>query len=105
MATLKYTNCMLTLIAACLLALTFQRPSMISTAVAQTITQPTPVTIVGFQLSKGLPVNIAGLSGHPSIPVEVVGQIGKIAVSISDAVPVTNSSDNSPLSVQMVKSP
>jgi hypothetical protein len=54
-------------------------------------------------LDKGLPVNIAGLSGRSSIPVAIVSQTGQIAVSISDAIAVTNASDTSPLSVQVVK--
>jgi len=94
---------MLTLIALSLIAIAVQRTPLISTAVAQPVTQPTPVTIVGFQLKQGIPVNITGLSGHPSIPVTLVGQTGTLSVSASNAIPVTNAPDSSPLSVQVVK--
>jgi hypothetical protein len=56
MATLRYTNWVLTLIAMCLMAIALEHTSLIPAAVAQPATQPTAVTIVGFQLKQGIPV-------------------------------------------------
>src|ERR1700722_7270894 len=41
--------------------------------------------------------------GHPSIPVAVVGPTGTLTVSAANPIAVTNASDTSPLSVQIVK--
>jgi len=105
MATLRYTNCILTLIAICLGAIALEHTSMISTAVAQPASQPMAVTIVGFQLKQGLPINITGLGGRSTLPVAIVGQTGAVNVSAVNAIPVTNAADGSSLSVQIAKAP
>jgi hypothetical protein len=105
MATLKFTNFILTIIAGCLLVLALQRTSVISSAVAQPPTQPTPVFIMGSQSKFSLPVNLVSLGGHTSVPVSLVSQTDKLAVTISDAVTVKNVSDDTPLAVRIAKSP